>query len=82
MTGSGPKPGEGPVVVVGGGAAATFLAHSFDVRGGSERPIVVVDPAQRTGTFAIDARLREGPGGTGAGSLLLPSGERVPGAYL
>jgi hypothetical protein len=37
---------------------------------------LVVDPAQRTGTFAIDARLREGPGGTGAGSLLLPSGER------
>jgi pSer/pThr/pTyr-binding forkhead associated (FHA) protein len=36
----------------------------------------VVEPSQRTGTFAIDARFREGPGGSGAGSLLLPSGER------
>jgi hypothetical protein len=37
---------------------------------------LVVDPEQRTGTFAVDARLREGPGGTGAGSLMLPTGER------
>jgi hypothetical protein len=37
---------------------------------------LVVEPSQRTGTFAIDARFREGPGGSGAGSLLLPSGER------
>jgi hypothetical protein len=37
---------------------------------------LVVEPGQRTGTFAIDARFREGPGGSGAGSLLLPSGER------
>lgn len=37
---------------------------------------LVVDPDQRPGTFAVVARLREGPGGTGAGSLLLPTGER------
>lgn len=37
---------------------------------------LVVDPEQRTGTFAVDARMREGPGGTGAGSLMLPTGER------
>ena len=37
---------------------------------------LVVEPTQRTGTFSIDARFREGPGGSGAGSLLLPSGER------
>ena len=37
---------------------------------------LVVDPDQRTGTFAVDARMREGPGGTGAGSLMLPTGER------
>jgi hypothetical protein len=37
---------------------------------------LVVDPEQRTGTFDVDARMREGPGGTGAGSLMLPTGER------
>jgi hypothetical protein len=37
---------------------------------------LVVDGAQRTGTFSVAARLREGPNGTGAGSLLLPSGDR------
>lgn len=36
-----------------------------------------VDPRMRTGAFAIDARMREGRGGTGAGSLLLPTGERI-----
>lgn len=38
---------------------------------------LAVDPRMRTGAFAIDARLREGRGGTGAGSLLLPTGERL-----
>jgi hypothetical protein len=37
---------------------------------------LAVDPEQRTGTFGIEARFREGPGGTGAGSLMLPTGER------
>jgi len=37
---------------------------------------LVVDDAQRTGTFAIESRFREGQGGAGAGSLLLPNGER------
>lgn len=37
---------------------------------------LVDDPALRPGAFRIDARLREGAGGVGAGSLLLPGGER------
>ncbi len=37
---------------------------------------LAIEPVQRTGTFAIEARFREGPGGSGAGSLLLPNGER------
>jgi len=37
---------------------------------------LVVDPKKRTGDFAIDARMREGIGGVGAGSLLLPNGDR------
>lgn len=32
----------------------------------------------RTGTFQIDARLAEGEGGIGAGSLILPTRQRVP----
>jgi hypothetical protein len=39
---------------------------------------LVVDPALRAGTFAIDARLKEGIGGAGAGSLVLPNNERIP----
>ena len=37
---------------------------------------LAVDDAQRTGTFTIEARFREGIGGVGAGSLVLPTGER------
>jgi len=36
----------------------------------------VVDPGMRVGAFSVEARLREGEGGAGAGSLVLPSGER------
>jgi hypothetical protein len=32
----------------------------------------------RAGSFLIDARLKEGAGGAGAGSLVLPTGERIP----
>ena len=32
----------------------------------------------RAGAFSIDARLKEGVGGAGAGSLILPTGERIP----
>lgn len=35
-----------------------------------------VDPKKRTGDFTIQARMREGVGGVGAGSLLLPNGDR------
>lgn len=36
----------------------------------------VVDPRMRVGSFSVAARLREGDGGAGAGSLVLPNGER------
>jgi hypothetical protein len=39
---------------------------------------LVVDRRFRTGSFAIEARLKEAPGGGGAGSILLPDGGRVP----
>ena len=32
----------------------------------------------RTGSFALTARMRQGEGGAGAGSLVLPTGDRVP----
>jgi len=34
--------------------------------------------SMRTGAFQIAGRLREGQGGSGAGSLLLPTGDRLP----
>lgn len=49
--------------------------ESYDFMG----PIGVhfeVDPRMRVGSFSIGARLREGDGGAGAGSLVLPNGER------
>jgi hypothetical protein len=36
-----------------------------------------IDPRRRTGSFEIVGRLQEGEGGAGAGSLLLPTDERV-----
>ncbi len=38
---------------------------------------LVDDPEMRAGAFQIESRMREGPGGAGAGSLVLPTGERV-----
>ena len=38
---------------------------------------LVVDERQRKGGFDIEGRLRQGEGGGGPGSLLLPTGERV-----
>lgn len=38
---------------------------------------LAVDDDMRTGAFNIDARLREGRGGAGAGSLVLPTSERI-----
>ncbi len=35
-----------------------------------------VDPRMHVGSFSITARLREGDGGAGAGSLVLPNGDR------
>ncbi len=37
-----------------------------------------VSDRQHTGAFQISGRMREGSGGVGAGSLLLPTGERLP----
>lgn len=36
------------------------------------------DGRRKTGSFSITGRLREGKGGMGAGSLVLPSEERIP----
>jgi hypothetical protein len=36
-----------------------------------------VDPERRAGTFDVVAKLRQGQGGVGAGSVLLPDGRRV-----
>ncbi len=38
---------------------------------------LVDDPEIRAGAFQIEGRMREGVGGAGAGSLILPTGERV-----
>jgi Protein of unknown function (DUF3662)/FHA domain len=38
---------------------------------------LVVDDSLRTGSFAIEPRMREGEGGAGAGALVAPSGERI-----
>ena len=38
---------------------------------------LVADPATHAGTFSIVGRMKEGPGGVGAGSLLLPNGSRL-----
>jgi len=38
--------GEGPIVIVGGGAAAAFLLHQLAVADGPARPVVVVDPGR------------------------------------
>lgn len=38
---------------------------------------LVVDQSMRTGAFQIEGRMKEGEGGAGAGSLVLPTGERV-----
>ena len=35
------------------------------------------DPQMRTGSFALSARFKEGPGGTAGGSVVLPDGQRV-----
>ena len=38
---------------------------------------MVTDDRMHTGAFQIEGRMREGQGGLGAGSLVLPTGERV-----
>jgi hypothetical protein len=38
---------------------------------------LTVDPQLRPGRFTVVSRLHEGKGGVGAGTLMLPSGERV-----
>ncbi len=38
---------------------------------------LVVEEGRRKGSFDVDGRLKEGEGGGGPGSLLLPTGERV-----
>lgn len=49
--------------------------NDYDFMGPVEVELVV-DPSMRVGSFAVEARLREGDGGAGAGSLVLPTGDR------
>jgi FHA domain-containing protein len=54
-------------------------AHARDEGYGFMGPVDVeltVDERLVTGRFEIEARFREGPGGAGAGSLVLPTGAR------
>jgi hypothetical protein len=39
---------------------------------------LMITDTLRTGSFALTARMRQGEGGAGAGSLVLPTGDRVP----
>lgn len=39
---------------------------------------IQAEESMRTGSFQIAGRLKEGRGGSGAGSLLLPTGDRLP----
>lgn len=39
---------------------------------------LAVSDRLHTGTFTLEGRMRPGDGGTGAGSLVLPTGDRVP----
>jgi len=39
---------------------------------------LVVDNGLKPGRFAVASKMKESGGGAGAGSLLLPSGERIP----
>jgi len=55
--------------------------HARDEGYGFMGPVSVVlevDERQHTGAFQITGRMREGSGGHGAGSLVLPTGERLP----
>lgn len=55
--------------------------HAHDERYAFLGPVSVefgVDDRLRAGVFVLDARMKEGPGGTGFGSLMLPTDERYP----
>lgn len=45
---------------------------------GPVRVELAVDPEQRPGRFEVLAQLRQAKSGVGAGSLVMPSGQRVP----
>ena len=56
-------------------------AHARDENYGFMGPVeieLVVDERLGTGRFDIEGRFREGAGGVGAGSLVLPAGQRFP----
>ncbi|MFV0309121.1 MAG: FhaA domain-containing protein [Desertimonas sp.] len=44
---------------------------------GPVRVDLISDPDQRAGRFEVLAQLRQGKGGAGAGSLVMPSGQRI-----
>lgn len=61
------------------GLADLAREHAREEDYGFMGPVQVhfeVDPSMRVGSFSIAAKLREGSGGAGAGSLVLPNGDR------
>ena len=51
--------------------------EGYSFMGPVEVELLVTD-GLRTGAFEVTSRMRQGEGGAGAGSLVLPTGERVP----
>ena len=51
--------------------------ESYAFLGPVEVELVLTD-GMRTGSFTITGRMKQGAGGAGAGSLVLPTGDRVP----
>jgi hypothetical protein len=51
--------------------------EGYSFLGPVEVDLLVTD-GLRTGTFEVTSRMKQGSGGHGAGSLVLPTGERVP----
>jgi hypothetical protein len=59
-------------------AARTHARDEGYVLMGPVEVTMNVDGRLRVGAFEVDAKLKEGEAGAGAGSIVLPSGDRVP----
>src|SRR5688572_25631962 len=59
-------------------AARTHARDEGYVFMGPVEVTIAVDGRLRVGAFEVDAKFKEGAAGAGAGSVVLPSGDRVP----